>query len=446
MPRAPQFTLLLVDDEPVVLGMLRLVFADTGYRLFAAATGAEALRLTDEHRIDAALLDLQLPDTNGIDLLTRIRAKQPHSMVCIFTGKGGVPDAVEAMRHGAVDFLEKPARFETLRRRVSQLHELWVLKHPGAAADGETFAYDGLVGESSGMRTLKSLLLRVARSDATALIAGETGVGKEVVARAIHALSARRSGPFVAIDCASIAESLMESELFGHARGAYTGAEEASSGLFRAADAGTLFLDEVGELGLSMQAKLLRVLQEREVRPLGSSQSYPVDVRVLAATNRDLSIQMARDRFREDLYYRLNVVLVPVPPLRDRRSDIPTLARHFLDAGPGRRGGAAGFSSEAMAALQRYDWPGNVRELQNAVARAAALAEADEIRLEDLPEALRGASGPADGGEDTISSAERRAILQALERSGGNRQRAARILGIGVATLYRKLRRFGIDG
>jgi DNA-binding NtrC family response regulator len=248
------------------------------------------------------------------------------------------------------------------------------------------------------------------------------------------------------VDCASVAESVVESELFGHAKGAFTGASEATAGLFRTAAGGTLFLDEVGELNLATQSRLLRVLQEREVRPVGSPRAYPVDVRVLAATNRDLPAEVARGRFREDLFYRLNVVVVPVPPLRLRKGDIPMIAGHFLRRIRGESQAAGGLSADALEALTRHDWPGNVRELQNAVTRAATLARSEVIALADLPESLRGASGrPTPRSEGTISSYERMAIIDALEKAGGNRRRAARILGIGEATLYRKIRQMGIS-
>lgn len=447
-----KFSLLLVDDEPQVLSVLKEIFSREGYHTHTALSGHDALAVLGGARIDAALIDLKMPGMDGLSLLKQIQKNHPLTMVIILTGYGGVDDAVEAIKLGAVDFLEKPFPPEGLCARVAQLHKIWKLREENRnlrAKMGFQFGFDQLVGNSTAMLKLKDMITQVGPTDATILVQGETGTGKELVARAIHYHSPRSQNSFVPVDCASISETVMESELFGHVKGAFTGAHVSTLGLIRAADKGTLFMDEVGDLSPSIQVKLLRTIQEKEVRPVGSSRSYEVDVRILAATNRDLAGEVARGNFREELLYRLNVLTITVPPLRDRNEDIPLLARYFLkrfstDCSPVKE-----ISREALFCLQSYSWPGNVRELENVVRRAVALGRGDTILPEDLPPNLYSQPGKASQSiarpsDDSLAAYEKTCIQNALAKSGNNRKRAAQILGIGEATLYRKIKKYRI--
>jgi DNA-binding NtrC family response regulator len=361
-----------------------------------------------------------------------------------------VKDAVQAIKLGAVDFLQKPFEPENLQARIKQLYTMWRLEQENRRLRRQVqsqFDYDQLIGNSTAMLNLKKMIVQLAGTDAAILIQGHTGTGKELVARAIHSHSPRGGRAFVPVDCAGMSETVMGSELFGHVKGAFTGAHETTKGLFRAADNGTLFLDEVGELPLSMQVKLLRVIQEKEVRPVGASQSYPVDVRILAATNRDLEQEVAEGRFRQDLFYRLNVVTVNTPRLSDRKDDIALLSRHFLQHFLTSASTVHRISKEAMACLCQYDWPGNVRELENVIRRAVAIGQGDQIMPGDLPETINGdstplAALPEDTPADSLAAYELTAIRNALEKCEGHRKKAAQLLGIGEATLYRKLNKY----
>lgn len=448
-----KFSLLMVDDEVTILSSLKRLFRPLPYELHTAQSGEEALENLHQTRIDAALIDLMMPGMTGIDLLNHIRENWPSVKVMILTGYGGVREAVEAIQSGAIDFLQKPFENENLLARIDQLYQIWRLEQENRRLKDQirfTFGFDQLIGNTNAMLNLKRMILQVSRSDASILVQGETGTGKELVARAIHHHSTRKENPFVPVDCASINESVIGSELFGHVKGAFTGAHESTPGLIRTAHKGTLFLDEVGELPLAMQAKLLRTIQEREVRPVGGSQNASVDVRFLAATNRNLGVEVTEGRFRQDLYYRLNVVVMTLPPLRDRRDDIPLLARHFCDRFPAPSGEVKPITEEALDALMRYDWPGNVRELENVIRRAVAMGQGAEISIYDLPEAFHG--GPkrfqsAEGSTvlidgDSLEAYEMVAIRSALDKCGGNRKRASSMLGIGEATLYRKLKKY----
>lgn len=368
----------------------------------------------------------------------------------MLTGSGRVRDAVKAMKLGANDFLEKPYNPEELKTRISQMINMWKLENENRRLRRQIkgrFEFDALIGKSPAILKVKEMIVQVASTQAPVLIQGETGTGKELVARAIHFHSSRQNAPFVPVDCASISENVMTSELFGHVKGAFTGAHTSTPGLFRSAHTGTLFLDEVGELSLSMQVKLLRTIQEKEVRPVGGNKSYPVDVRLLSATNRDLKEAVAEGKFRQDLYYRLNVVAMDIPPLRNRIDDISLLATHFAKQFDGESTGPARMSKEALVRLNRYQWPGNVRELENAVRCSMALATGDSILPEDLPlEIGRQTSDLSQdantGSSDSLVSYEKVAIKNALIKSAGNRKQAAVTLGIGEATLYRKLAKY----
>lgn len=448
-----RFALLLVGDEPNILTALKRLFRNSSYDLYTAENGLAALQVLKQIPIDAALVDLMMPEMNGMELLAQMRDAYPHVMVVILTGYGGVQEAVEAIKLGAVDFLQKPFKDEGLRARIDQLHRMWLLEQENRRLKEQmqfSFGFEQLIGNAAAVLALKKMILQVAHSDASILIQGETGTGKELVARAIHYHSERRAQPFVPVDCASLNESVMGSELFGHVKGAFTGAHENTLGLVRSADKGTVFLDEVGELPPGMQVKLLRTIQEREVRPVGASRSYPVDVRFLAATNCNLEQEVAEGRFRQDLYYRLNVVVMSVPPLRDRLEDLPLLIRHFIAQARPSSNHVRTISKEALACLMTYEWPGNVRELENLIRRAVAIGQDGCIRPADLPEQFQNASmcpRPEDGPsrelpEDSLEAYERAAIRNALAKCGGNRKKASNVLGIGEATLYRKLKKY----
>ena len=328
-----KFCLLMVDDEPSVLSSLKRVFFEDDYQIHAAGSGEKALDLLRKFPIHAALIDLKMPGMDGLSLLKALRKDYPQVMTIMLTGHGSIQEAVAAVKLGAVDFLEKPYAPEALRTRIAQLHQIWNLREENRQLRSRIefqFGFDRLVGNSTGTLKLKELISQIGPNDAPVLIQGETGTGKELVARAIHHHSPRSAGNFVPVDCAAISETLIESELFGHVKGAFTGAHMSTLGLVRSADGGTLFLDEVGELSPAIQSKLLRTIQESEVRPVGSNKAFPVDIRILAATNRDLAAEVTGNNFREDLYYRINVVVIEVPPLRKRKEDIALLAKYFL--------------------------------------------------------------------------------------------------------------------
>ena len=447
------FALLLVDDDPRALSALKRLFHKDGYRLVTAASGAEALALTESAPINAALIDYQMPGMDGLELLKRLMQRDPQMQVIMLTGQGNIETAVTAMKDGAADFLEKPFQPEALRARMGQLVQIWRLRSENRRLKNrgdQPAGFHQLIGKAPAMQAVKQTITRAALADATTLIYGETGTGKELVARAIHHHSPRSTQAFVPVDCGAISENLVESELFGHVKGAFTGAHQSAMGLIRSASGGTLFLDEIGELPLSTQAKLLRTLQEKAVRPVGSDRTVAVDIRIVGATHRDLAGEVQSGRFREDLFYRLSVVPIALPPLRARVEDIPLLAAHF--AAKFR----AGFTSpkpirdDAMACLMAYPWPGNVRELENVIRRALALGQDETITPADLPETITGsgrgqALAVSSLSDDSLAAYEKIAVQNALRKSGGNRKAAARILGIGEATLYRKLKTYQIQ-
>jgi len=446
-----RFTLLCVDDDPTVVAIIKRIFEKEGYDIHTASSGRQALDIMGRVHIDAALVDYMMPEMDGLELISTMREAHPGTMVIMVTAHGGVQEAVQAIKLGATDFMEKPFSVEAMRSRVGNLYRIWQLKRENERLKQKVemrFGYESLVGDSTVMLRLKELITKVGPTDASVLVEGETGTGKELVARAIHHQSRRCRGVFVPVDCGAIAQTVIESELFGHVKGAFTGAHTAAKGLIRAADGGTLFFDEVGDLPLPMQVKLLRTIQEREVRPVGSAQSYPVDIRIVAATNKDLSEEVGKGRFREDLLYRIDVVHIRVPPLREHKEDIPLLARHFVMESSRDVSRVRDISPEAVELLERYDWPGNIRELANVIRRAAALGRSELIMPEDLPPTIREAKGSPAGlvrpEGSRLRDYERAAIVNALSLSGGNRKKASRILGIGEATLYRKLARYGL--
>ncbi len=453
-PAADRPLVLVVDDERGHRTMLRALLAQAGYRALEADDGDVAVDQVRTHPVDAVLLDLRMPRMGGIETLEALKRVRPELPVVLLTAYASVDTAVAAMKKGAFDYLTKPVDAADLRRVLEKALEFRRLEEEVRLLRerlGERFDFSSLIGRSRPMRELFETLALVAPSDATVLITGESGTGKELVANAIHQNSPRRDKPFVKVNCAALHENLLESELFGHERGAFTGATAQRKGRFELAHGGTLFLDEIGDMSPATQAKVLRVLQEGEFERLGGTRTLKVDVRVIAATHRDLEAMVAEGTFRQDLYYRLSVVPVHLPPLRERPEDIPLLAEHFLRVYASKnRKPIAGFTPEAMDLLVRHAWPGNVRELQNAVERAVILCLGERITPRELPPAVRASAPPppeapsaAEPGLRTLREAERELILRTLEETGGNRTRAARILGISRQTLITKLKEYG---
>jgi two-component system, NtrC family, response regulator HydG len=452
-------TILVVEDDEQALRALRALLAAHGLKPICTSSGVEAMSLLEQHaaEIDCVLTDLYMPDVSGMDLLMHIRHSQLSVPVVVVTGHADVPSAVTAIREGAFDFQLKPLITETLMLALGRAVEHHRLKTRNRFLEQRLEAsqlFDGIVGNSPAMRHVFEMIVSVATTDATVLVTGESGTGKELVARSLHEHSPRSTRPFVALNCGALTETLLESELFGHERGAFTGADARRRGLFEAANGGTLFLDEVGELTPSTQVRLLRVLQERHVRPVGSNHAKPVDVRVIAATNRDLTEEVRQRRFREDLFYRLNVVTIDLPPLRSRGEDLLLLAHHLLKkhgarlSKPGLR-----FGSDAVEALSAYAFPGNVRELENAVERAVIMTNDDTVRAEAFPAQLRRASSrPRLRAVTDLSFPDARArfergyLEQVLQDAGGNLSQAARRAGMDRSNFRRLLDRHGVRG
>jgi two-component system response regulator HydG len=442
---------LVVDDEPLLLRALRRVLEGEGYPVLLGETAAELERLLPDPRLAVVLLDLKLRETSGLDVLERVKRERPEVEVVMMTGHATIESAVGCMRRGAFDYLAKPFddvhRVRTTVRKALERRSLVLRNRALERQLRDREAVPELVGASLGMRALSRRIEGLRDNESRVLIHGESGTGKELVARAIHAVSRRAGSPFVPVDCGALPESIIESELFGHQPGAFTGAV-GSPGLFRRAEGGTLFLDEIGELPVNVQAKLLRALQEGEVRPVGASEAVPVDLRVIAATHRDLEGMIAEGAFRQDLFYRLDVVRVHIPPLRERREDVPLLAHHFLARHRRDEASVTGIDDDALEALVEYGWPGNVRELENTVESALALAPGPRLRLADLPLAGRGRAAdrtPLDANLPLCLEAyEKSALERALQLTGGDASEAARRLRVGRSTLYRKLAKHGL--
>ncbi|MDO8957128.1 MAG: sigma-54 dependent transcriptional regulator [Deltaproteobacteria bacterium] len=446
--------ILVVDDEESHRIMLRAVLKDEGYEVVEAADGSEAVRAVEQEPFDLVLLDVRMKTMDGIEALNEIRKISPLIPVLIMTAYASVKTAVEALKAGAFDYLTKPLDIEELKILIEKALELYHLREENLTLKerlGDRFDFSKIIGKSRKMRELFDTLSLVAPTDATILILGESGTGKELVANAIHHNSFRKSQPFIKISCSALPETLLESELFGHERGAFTGAIARREGRFQLAHRGTIFLDEVGEMSPTTQMKLLRVLQEKEFEPLGSVQTLKVDVRVIAATHKNLTQEVKEGRFRDDLFYRLNVVPITLPPLRERKEDIPALAQHFFEVYRDKnQKELKDISNKTMDLLSRYDWPGNIRELENCLERAVIMARGELIAPVDLPPSIQNL--PAGKGDSEIlfpagislQEAEKALILKTLEDAGGNRSRAAEILGINRRTLQMKLKEYGM--
>jgi DNA-binding NtrC family response regulator len=442
---------LLVDDEPLLLRALQRILRGDGHRIALAESAEQAEESLADPDLDVVVLDLLLGRQSGLDFLERVKRERPELEVIVITGHASIESAVGCIRSGAFDYLQKPFddvhRVRSTVRQAIERRRLVARNRELEAELRERAAPASLIGASPGMRRLARTIHGLRHNESHVLLRGESGTGKELVARAIHAASPRAHGPFAPVDCGALPESIIESELFGHEKGAFTGATGAT-GLFRMAHGGTLFLDEIGEIPPNVQAKLLRALQEKEVRPVGGSSAVPVDIRVICATHRDLERMVAEGRFRQDLFYRLDVVRIEIPPLRERRDDIPLLVHHFLRKYRGAHSPVEGIEDEALQALVEADWPGNVRELENAIESAMALASGPRIRLADLPGARRVAPrSAAQVPRDVplmLASYERLALERALAETGGDAPEAARRLGLGRSTLYRKLAKHGL--
>jgi DNA-binding NtrC family response regulator len=440
--------LLFVDDDQEFRDTLRSRFTRHGFEVRAAASGEEALGLAGQRNFDVAIFDMMMPGMSGLELLKRFKADHPECEVILLTGQGSIETAVEAMKLGAYDYLQKPFPLKDLEAVVIKASERRKLRKENIQLKAileRTQPAGAMIGQSPAMLEVFRLIERAGPSEKAILILGESGTGKELVARALHRQSRRADRPMVVINCAALPESLLESELFGHEKGSFTGAVGAKPGLFEVADGGTLFIDEIGELPGSLQAKLLRVLEDGSLRRIGSVQERRVNVRLLAATNRNLAQDVNAKRFREDLYYRINVMSLELPPLRQRQGDIGLLVRHFL--GPGWE-----IETAAAEALERYSWPGNVRQLINAIERAKILSESETIRLKDLPkevaappEVMSSNGSATIDSLDDLAAIQRSKVVEVLRREGGNKSKAARMLGIDRRKLYRLLEKYSIQ-
>ncbi len=441
--------ILIVDDEPEMCSLLSDILKEEGYEVATATSGEKALAKMDEQEFGVVITDLNMKGMPGMTLLKEIKRLQPDINVIIMTAFGSIETAIEAMKQGAYDYVMKPVKSDEIAlitqkavREASLRREVVSLRR----AVEKEYSFNQILGKSKPMQAVFELIRRITPSPSSVLITGESGTGKELVARAVHYNSPRAQAPFIPVNCAAIPENLLESEMFGHMKGSFTDAKSDRKGLFEEAQGGTLFLDEISELPISLQAKLLRVLQEKEIRRVGGTRSIPVDSRVIAATNLDLAGEVKAKRFREDLYYRLNVIEVHMPALRERTEDIPLLAMHFVKkyAEPMKKP-VIGLTEGALALLMDYAWPGNVRELENVIERGVTLTRAEKIGSEDLPQAVRGDSGDRHMIEEaaektrTLAEIERAYILRIMEKTAGNKYQAAQVLGIDRKTLYRKL-------
>jgi DNA-binding NtrC family response regulator len=441
-------TVLIVDDEDATRSLCHDVVTDSGLRTRTASTTEQALEILDQMPVDILITDLRVPQLGGLELLKRVRSNYPQTAVLVLTQYGTIESAVEATRLGAADYITKPFHIPELRSKLDRMIRLLdvdqanrVLRETLRTRPG----FADLIGVSVKMQRVYRLIERVSQHTYPVLILGESGTGKELVARSVHFSGPRRNKPFIPVDCSSLMPTLIEAELFGYVKRAFTGALHAKQGLMEIADSGTLFLDEIGDLPFDMQAKLLRALQEKEVRPVGSTDRIPLSARIIAATNRDLDAAVRQGTFRQDLFFRLNVVQIKIPPLRERKTDIPILVNSFLEKFSEANGRMRTISEDAIARMMAYDWPGNVRELENAIERTIAQGSGPILHAGDLPTNLQFGTGdrlPRNDELLPLDELERRAILRALREAGGDKLAAARMLGIGKTTLYRKLKQY----
>ncbi len=457
MPSRKQITgadllnLLVIDDEKAVRESCRDAAQLNGFNTFVADSAEQAYKLLESQSIDIVLLDLRLPGASGLEALREVKKRRPDAAVIIITGYATVASAVQAMKQGAFDYITKPFTLEELRLMLERATEdLKKLTLKRAVRDDmrSKHGFGSMVGKSAEMERLYRIVTKAAQSTHPVLIIGESGTGKELVARSIHYSGPNRDKPFIPVDCGSLVPTLIESELFGYVRGAFTGAVRSKEGLLSIANGGTVFLDEIGEMPVDLQSKLLRAIQEHEIRPVGSTKRIPIDVRILAATNRDLESEVAEGNFRRDLYFRLNVLTLRIPPLRERKQDIPTLVVHFMDRLARTTGTRKILSDDVMKALLNYDWPGNVRELENCIERTWALNSAQTLSFPDLPTYIKNTHEQKAMTQPTgtkiipLIDLEKKAILEAIEQLHGDKLLAARLLGIGKTTLYRKLKEY----
>ncbi len=446
--------LLVVDDERAIREGCRDAAQSLGFNAYAAESAESAYRVLDAHSIDVVLLDLKLPGASGLEALRQIKSRRPEAIVVIITGYASVHSAVQAMKFGAYDYITKPFSLHELKMLLEHIGdelknntERFALREKLHANQG----FGAIVGQSPEMQKLYRIIGKAAQSSHPVLILGESGTGKELVARSIHFSGPYKEKPFIPVDCGSLVPTLIESELFGYVKGAFTGAVRSKEGLLTVAEGGTVFLDEIGELPLDLQSKLLRAIQEKEIRPVGSTRRIPINVRILAATNRDLEGAVAEGKFRKDLFFRLNVLTLRIPPLRDRKPDIPFLAQHFLERMDQIAGLKRTLSEEALKALMAYEWPGNVRELENCIERACTMSSGPVLHVNDLSSAVQNTrfqvSAPVAQGNGPkivpIAELEKNAILSTIDQLNGDKLMAARMLGIGKTTLYRKLKEYG---
>ncbi|HEV3511451.1 MAG TPA: sigma-54 dependent transcriptional regulator [Candidatus Sulfotelmatobacter sp.] len=443
--------LLIVDDERSIREACREVALSLGFSAYAADSAEQAYRALESQNFDAVLLDLRLPGAGGLDALRRIKERRPEAIVVVVTGYGTVQSAVQAMKNGAYDYVTKPFSVDELKLLLERVASHLKLKSENRMLREKVKSkqgFGGIIGRAPEMEKLYRIIAKAANSVHPVLILGESGTGKEMVARSIHYTGPYRDKPFIPVDCGSLVPTLIESELFGYVKGAFTGANQSKDGLMSMAEGGTIFLDEVGELPVDLQAKMLRAIQEKEIRPVGSTRRIPINVRILAATNRDLEHAVMEGSFRRDLYFRLNVLSLRIPPLRERRQDIPLLIGHFLEHMARASGQEKLLSDDAVKAMLAYDWPGNVRELENCLERSYAFTSGPLIHITDLPAEIASlplpepANGNPDqrGGIIPMAELEKQTILRAISELNGDKLQAARLLGIGKTTLYRKLK------
>ncbi|MBS1841436.1 MAG: sigma-54-dependent Fis family transcriptional regulator [Acidobacteria bacterium] len=449
---AVAMNLLIVDDEETTRELCLAVAHQAGLNATAVASAEEALEVAELSAVDIVLTDLKLPKAGGLELLRTLRELHPQTAVIVLTQYGSIDSAIEATKQGALDYVTKPFRIEELRTRLEKaIHEVDLRQENRLLRDQLTNGQPGfgkLIGLSPKMQRVYKTIEKVSGHEYPVLILGESGTGKELVARSLHMLGSRKEGPFVPVDCSSLVPTLIESELFGYVKGAFTGAMQSKVGLLEAANGGTVFLDEIGDMPTDLQARLLRALQEKEIKPVGSTERRKINVRIIAATNRDLEAAIRAGTFRQDLYFRLNVVQVKLPPLRDRKTDIPLLVTSFLEKYSPVDEPVRAISADTMQRLMAYDWPGNVRELENCIERAVAMSSGPMIHTADLPSNLQYSTSERAPQRDELlplEELERRAILRTLRETNGDKLSAARMLGIGKTTLYRKLKQYKLE-